>query len=304
MEENIGRVRLDYQYYSGNDLYCDGEIEDELLEIAKKYQSETALNQVIFQRMKWPILYHFSHIRKNIVEWLPIKREETVLEIGAGCGAITGALAKKAQMVTCVDLSKKRSMINAYRNQQYDNIKIFVGNYKDIEGHLEKYNYITLIGVLEYAELYMEDENAYIHLLKSVKEHLKDNGKLIIAIENRLGLKYFAGCKEDHVGEYFKGIEGYSTTKGVKTFSKKELELFLHACEFSAYRFFYPYPDYKFPTCIYSDDYLPKAGELNNNIRNFDMERMLLFDESKVFDSLIENGLFPLFSNSFLVVAE
>lgn len=29
-----------------------------------------------------------------------------VLEIGSGCGAITGSLAQKAGSVTCVDLSK------------------------------------------------------------------------------------------------------------------------------------------------------------------------------------------------------
>ena len=45
-----------------------------------------------------------------------------------------------------------------------------------------------------------------------------------MAIENKLGLKYFAGCKEDHVGRMFEGIEGYKNTSGVETFSKRELE--------------------------------------------------------------------------------
>lgn len=43
-----------------------------------------------------------------------------------------------------------------------------------------------------------------------------------MAIENKLGLKYFAGCKEDHVGRMFEGIEGYKNTSGVETFSKRE----------------------------------------------------------------------------------
>ena len=53
-------------------------------------------------------------------------------------------------------------------------------------------------------------------------KHLAPGGKIVIAIENRLGLKYWAGCAEDHVGKYFEGLEGYHNTKGVRTYSKKE----------------------------------------------------------------------------------
>ena len=67
------------------------------------------------------------------------------------------------------------------------------------------------------------------------------------------------------------------------------------------YKFYYPYPDYKFPLKVFSDEYLPKVGELNTNLQNFDRDRMLLFDEAKAFDNIIREGLFPLYTNSFLV---
>ena len=38
--------------------------------------------------------------------------------------------------------------------------------------------------------------------------HLTPGGRIVIAIENRLGLKYLAGCAEDHLGTYFSGIQG------------------------------------------------------------------------------------------------
>ena len=44
------------------------------------------------------------------------------------------------------------------------------------------------------------------------------------------------------------------------------------------------------------------VGELSNNIRNFDRERMHLFDEKNAFDALIEDGMFPFYSNSYMVV--
>ena len=35
--EEIGKVRLDLKHYPGEDYYCDGEIEDELLEIGRAH---------------------------------------------------------------------------------------------------------------------------------------------------------------------------------------------------------------------------------------------------------------------------
>lgn len=304
MQEKIGNITLDYTYYPGEDLYSDGPIEDEMVEIAKKY-GEAELNQVIVERNSWPILYHFSHIRQNIASWLPITKEDDVLEIGSGCGAVTGAWAELAKSVTCIDLSKKRSHVNAFRNQKYENIEIMVGNFQDIEKNLPKqYDYITLIGVFEYSEGYIGGSNPYVEMLKRIEKHLKPGGKVVIAIENRLGLKYWAGCTEDHVGKYFEGLENYPDTKGVKTFSRKEWMNIIEEAGSYLVNWYYPYPDYKFPMEIYSDEYLPKAGQLISNNNNFDRERVKLFEESKVFDSLIQNDLFPEFSNSFLLILE
>ena len=155
--------------------------------------------------------------------------------------------------------------------------------------------------MLEYATVYIVSEEPYSSFLEIVGNHLKPEGKLIIAIENRMGMKYWAGCREDHVGYFYEGIEGYANTDGAKTFSKIELEKLFKRAGFNKYNFYYPYPDYKFPSTIYSDEYLPKIGQLNRNTCNLDADRMLLFNESLVFDKLIEDEIFPMFSNSFLV---
>ncbi|MDO4647465.1 MAG: class I SAM-dependent methyltransferase [Eubacteriales bacterium] len=302
--QHIGNVTIDDTYYPGEDLYSDGPVEEELLEIARTH-SEEELNSVIADRKSWPVLYHFSHIRQNILEWIPFKKSDKVLEIGAGCGAITGAIAKKAGSVTCIDLSMMRSRINAYRNQEYDNVRIMVGNFLTIEEKLtETYDYITLIGVFEYAEGYMGSEDPYRKMLRCIGKHLAPGGKIIIAIENRLGLKYWAGATEDHFGVTFAGLEGYPHHHGVKTFSRKELSDML--CETGDYdqTFYYPYPDYKLPMTIYSDKKLPEIGELTSFAPNYDRARLALFSEPNAWNSILEAGLFPEFSNSFLVVAE
>ncbi|MBR4808430.1 MAG: glycosyltransferase, partial [Lachnospiraceae bacterium] len=124
----------------------------------------------------------------------------------------------------------------------------------------------------------------------------------IIAIENRFGLKYWEGAKEDHTGGFFEGLEGYSEEKGVRTFSRTELEKLAENAGFKDKAFFYPYPDYKLPLMIFSDQRLPGVGELRSNIKNYDSEKMSLFDQGAVFDGIIENGKFDFFANSYVCI--
>lgn len=302
--EQIGNVKLNYTYYPGEDAYSDGDIEDVLLDIVKNH-SEEEFDDIIFEKKSWPITYHLSRVRHHILDWYPFEKTDRVLEIGAGCGAVSGAVAGRCGKITCVDLSKRRSLINAYRNREAGEMEIYVGNFQDVEPHLPTdYTYITLIGVFEYSALYISGDAPYRRMLECVKSHLVPGGKLLIAIENKYGLKYWAGCKEDHVSRYYEGLEGYPNTKSVRTFSKNGLVKLAEEAGFAVNTFYYPYPDYKLPTVIYSDGFLPKQGELTNNRIHMDNERIVSFNEARVYDSLIEDGMFPEFSNSFLVELE
>ena len=305
MTEKIGKITLDYKFYPGEDLYSDGDIEEEMLEIAQNYPEEE-FPRIIEERGSWPIFYHLSPLRENIIEWVPVTKDMKVLEVGSGCGAITGALARKAGSVTCIELSKRRSMINAYRHKECDNVTIQVGNFQDIEKELDNdYDFIFLIGVFEYAKGYIGTDRPYERFMEILRKHLKGNGqdgRLVIAIENKFGLKYWAGCREDQQGLFFSGLEDYPQDTGVRTFTREGLKKICEVNHCAEYSFYYPYPDYKFMTSIFSDEYLPHVGELCTNMRNFDRSRLLLFDEKNVFDTIIREGLFPLYSNSYFLV--
>lgn len=302
LPKQIGNVKLNYEFYPGEDRYSDGEIEDELLAITKN-AARLEYPAIIEQKNSWPVLYHLSPLRGNIVDWLPVTKDMKVLEIGSGCGAITDKLSEKAGHVTCVDLSAKRSMINAYRNQDRDNIEIYVGNFNDIEPVLPTdYDLVCLIGVFEYGNSYIPTETPYEDFFRIMRKHKKETGLLVIAIENKFGLKYWAGCAEDHVGTYFSGLEGYPDGGSARTFTRKGLEKIFERCGEKNYHFYYPYPDYKFPTTVYSDLRKPFQGELTDNIRNFDRDRMMLFREKYVFDSTIADDYFDVFANSYMVV--
>ena len=196
-------AKMNLDYYTNLDQYSDGDIENEMLKIAKEGKS---LEDLADEEIQFPIVYHFSKVRENILKWYPFKKDASVLEIGAGCGAITGMLCEKAGKVTSVELSMRRASINFARHQQCDNLEIMVGNLNDMVIK-EKYDYVVLNGVLEYAAGFTDGEKPYHTFLQNMKKYLKPDGRFLIAIENRLGLKYFSGAPEDHTDIYFYGLD-------------------------------------------------------------------------------------------------
>lgn len=299
MTEKIGNVTMNYDYYKGEDLYSDGDVEDVILNMVKEgngyqYTDERFNN--------WAILYHLSRQRENIAEPMLISDKDEVLEIGAGMGAITGALAKKAAKVDCIELSKRRSLVNAYRHMDLDNIEIFVGNFQDVD-ITKKYDVITLIGVLEYAAFYIEAENPFEAFLKKIAGCLKENGRLYIAIENRLGMKYFAGYNEDHLGEPFVGIEGYGNKNKVRTFTYSEIKKLILTCGYKNLTFAFPFPDYKLPQAIYDENAIMKYEVDFAERNNYDSDILECFSQLKAFKSLKGTEEIKYFANSFLIEA-
>ena len=299
MVEKIGGVALNYKYYSGEDLYSDGDIEDVILGIVKNEEGYEYTHEAY---REWPVLYHLTRQRENIVEPMEIAPEDEILEVGAGMGAVTGALARRGKKVDCIELSKRRSLVNAYRHRDMDNIEIIVGNFQDIKIE-KKYDVITLIGVLEYAYHYIDSETPYEDFIQKIASCLKPGGKLYIAIENKLGMKYFAGYHEDHLGKPFVGIEGYKKEDKVKTFSRSQLEKLLKENGFSSTEFYYPFPDYKLPVVIYNDESILQGEIEFPRQHNYDMDIIECFDQNAAFQSLAGTEELKYFANSFLVEA-
>ena len=287
-------AKLNLEYYSGENHYSDGDIEDEILKIAKEGKKLSELGQVEF-----PILYHLSEVRENILNWYPFRKDGTCLEIGSGCGALTGLLCERVRKVTSVELSKRRADINFARNHEKENLEIMVGNQNDMV-FPEKFDYIVLNGVFEYAMSFTAGERPYKDFLSYIAGFLKEDGILLIAIENRLGLKYFAGAPEDHTDAYMDGLKGYPGNRSVRTFSKSEWVELMHTCGLKHYKFYYPYPDYKFPCEVFTDETLvsQKYGRKN---WNFTENRFELFPEQEMAETFRKDGFMDRFANSFLI---
>ena len=290
---------LNTQYHSASDdeLYSDGAVEAELLERVLHHDSTLATDS------RWEVFYHFSPLRENILNWYPFAEHASILEIGSGCGALTGLLARCAGSVTSCELTLPRAKINFQRHKDIENLEIIVGDFSrlPLSNH---YDYIVINGVFEYAASIMgaQQESPFLAFLQRAKSLLRPSGKILLAIENRLGLKYFSGAPEDHLGTFFTGLNGYGTAESVRTFSKGELADLAQQSGLCVQQWYYPFPDYKFPVEIFTDSSVnhmvpsPSAADYP-----YDLPRVALFDARNVHKSLMKDNLAGYFSNSFLV---
>lgn len=272
-------------------------------------QKQKEINDILNNNPPWPILYHLHPQREFILDWFPFKKNASLLEIGAGCGAVTNVFIKKLKTVVANELTKERALIIKKRFADKKNLEVFAGN---INGACfnKKFDYLTLIGVLEYQGQYTLTKKThpyspYIQFLKNLKKFLKKDGALIIAIENKLGLKYLAGGLEDHYGKLFYSLENYPNDTGIRTFSKEELKEILNLAGYKKIDFYYPYPDYKLPTAIFSDKKQELFIPLSRYIPISDLAnpRRYLFNEV-IFSSILKKeAILEKFANSFLVFA-
>lgn len=284
-------AKIVYDFYDGKDIYNDGSVEDKLL---RHYRDGSKLD--FYGDGVW---YLTTDIRANILEWYPFEKKDSVLEIGGGSGTLTSVLCQKAGKVVSVEGSKRRAEIICEKNKQYKNLEVIAGNYGtfSLKG---KYDYIVLVGVFEYAKRFFpEKEDAFLFFLTTMRKNLKKGGKILIAIENRYGIKYWAGAKEDHLLKSYVGLEGYESTD-IGTFGKDEFVKLIKRAGFSKYRFYYPFPDYKLPEIIYSDQRLPEPSEIPRlPIYLYDSKSQ--FEIHSVLSGLLNNNIFDIFSNSYIV---
>jgi precorrin-6B methylase 2 len=256
----------------------------------------------------WTSQYHLSPARPNVLRPIAGTFGRRVLEVGAGCGAITRFLGESGATVLAIEGSIDRATIAASRCRDLPNVLVVCENFANVDLPLT-FDLVTLIGVLEYSRMFVGGEDPVQTMLGLAMGRLSDTGTLALAIENQLGLKYLAGAPEDHAGEAYFGITDLYGPSMPVTFGKQELMQRLGRTGFAAVEWLYPFPDYKLPAVIVTEDGFREptfeVADLiaTSNVRRIGGEGNSAYSESLARRVIFRNGLGTATANSFLVLA-
>ena len=281
----VGKIKLNI-ISDGRDPLFTEDCYNELLSAIKSGKIESEISS----QPSYLKLDNLSPARENIIRWYPFKENADILELNAQCGAVTSHLASKAGHLVSVTDSTAKAKIIAERNQDTDNLEIYSGKLGEVLTSIDKkFDYAVLIGgVLTKEEL------------RLVKSALKDDGKLLIATENRLGVKYLAGCRDGITKNYYDSVNNYYNAEP-KTYDRLTWSNLLTSVGFNDFTFKYPYPDYRMCETIFSDKHLPSENQLTNNLFGYEADRVSTFNETNFFNYAINANCFGEFSNSFFI---
>lgn len=223
-----------------------------------------------------------------IIRWYKIEKMSQVACIvheEGNSALIAGALKEGGVNVACLKLDALKET-TAHSEELY------------VKG---SYDIIIAVDVLEYAS----DAEA---MLKCVKNLLKPDGKLLLAADNRLGIRYFCGDQDFFTNKNYDSIEDYrhllnwerESMKG-RAYDKAMIIRFLENAGFSKYRFFSVFPRISNPQLLLADDYIPNEALDIRVFPEYNSPDTVFLMEEELYPSLMENGLLHGMANGFFV---
>jgi 2-polyprenyl-3-methyl-5-hydroxy-6-metoxy-1,4-benzoquinol methylase len=289
------------------DEYRDG-AEERVLEIISTAADRSSTSDELgAQAHTWPERYHLDPARANVLRPLTWSSNMSILEIGAGCGAITRFLAESGALVDALEPTPSRARCTRQRTDGLPDVEVFIGDTTDVP-MTASYDAVVLVGVLEYVAHGRSQRSEYVDFLRMAAALVRKGGNIVLAIENRLGVKYLCGAPEDHSGRPFDSVEGYPGLTPARTFCRREIEALLRDVGMTP-TVFGVFPDYKLSRLVCGDRLLEMRPDLARRIPQFpspDWQPVApprVADEARVWANLVESGLGPETANSFLVVA-
>lgn len=199
-----------------------------------------------------------------------------VLDVGAGWGQIALPLAREfAAEVTALEPTAERlAFIRAAATQENvaDRMRFLEADFFEVQFG-PSFDLICCIGVLEWVPRFRagDPRATQLDFLRRIRAALRPGGSCCVGIENRLGLKYLLGERDDHTS--LRGIsvldaslaaEKHRAATGTElrafTYTHAEYLTLFQEAGFATVESHAAYPDYKLPQLI-----LPLASPAETN---------------------------------------
>lgn len=221
-------------------------------------------------------------IKCGLLQWYDFEQDAKVLYIGDSRDALAKMLIDKSFAVVCAPVEQS---CNTEWTQEYKG----------------GFDYLIAVEALECTE---NPEQ----VLQSWRSLLKEEGRLLLGMNNRFGIRYFCGDRDPYTGRNFDGIEGYRRAYDKKEdvfrgrcYSRNEMEKMLRAAGWNFFRFFSVLPDLQNPGLIYAEDYLPNEDLANRLFPTYNYPDTVFLEEAPLYESLDNDGLFHKLANAWLI---
>ncbi len=221
-------------------------------------------------------------IKCGLLQWYDFEQDAKVLYIGDSKDALAEMLFDKSFAVVCAPVEQS---CNTAWTQEYKG----------------GFDYLIAMEALECTE---NPEQ----VLQNWRSLLKEEGRLLLGMNNRFGIRYFCGDRDPYTGRNFDGIEGYRRAYDKKEdvfrgrcYSRNEMEKMLRAAGWNFFRFFSVLPDLQNPGLIYAEDYLPNEDLANRLFPTYNYPDTVFLEEAPLYESLDNDGLFHKLANAWLI---
>ena len=222
---------------------------------------------------------------KSLIGWYEFNKGKRALFISGGLpeGEVLIEVLQEAGLkVDCLEI---RKILKLARNQ---------------EKAEPLYDYIVGFGILEKTQ----DPGAFLTMLKTL---LSPEGRILLGLDNRIGMRYFVGDKDAFTGRCFDGIDNYffvdnlgGESKG-HAYTKAEVERMLDDAGLDSRRFYSVMPVLENPRLLFAEDYSPEE-ELDIRVdAQYRSPDTVFLDEEKIYRTMVDNGLFHIMANGYLL---
>ena len=223
-----------------------------------------------------------QELKKGLLLWYDFKVNSHILYLGKAEDTLAQLLSQKAEVLICKSVEES----------------IEAGW---LETAKRSFDYIVSVADLE--KIINPAE-----ILEKWSGCLKQEGVLLLGMNNRYGIRYFCGDRDLYTNRNFDGIENYKRAYAKaadifqgRTYSQAELRKILEKAGFEHSRFYSVYSDLQNPTFIYAPEYVPNEDMTCRVFPAYHHPSTVFLEEESLYTGLIENGMFHQMANAYFI---
>ncbi len=197
--DGVPRFVSGYQYW--------GEVDQDLMAGINARMATEPWQEVLRSHsspdvQRWrPMVTNLDRANWHLLLSLP--RESTIVDLGAGSGAVSHAMAKAYRQVVAVEPVSERVefMRHRFRQEGLENIALICGDCYHVPLPPKSADLVILNGVLEWipcGRVTGNPRRVQREALMRIRELLRPGGVVCIGIENRWTIELLLGAKDPH----------------------------------------------------------------------------------------------------------